>query len=145
MWPPSPPNWLRLCNFYITRQDEAIWLDGFGLKWPMCRDRHPEFSRKSCQIWQNWVSGRSEIWQFGTCQEAGGPGIHLGGSVLMSGPHKPNYFLIWAIWGSVRAYFSLFSIIWGSRWSKKVPRSGHLTVWGARARRAQCPGPCGLV
>ena len=31
----------------------------------------------------------------------------------MSGPQKPNYFLIWSILGSVRAYFLIFPIIWG--------------------------------
>ena len=32
IWLPSHPNWLKLRNFYITRKDEAIWLNGFGLK-----------------------------------------------------------------------------------------------------------------
>ena len=76
----------------------------------MCRDRHPEIFWKSGQIWQNLVSGRGEIWQFGFSQGPGGAGIHLAGSVLMSGPQKPNHFPIWAIWGSVRANFP---IIWG--------------------------------
>ena len=31
----------------------------------------------------------------------------------MSGPQKPNYFLIWAIWGSVRAYFPILSYYLG--------------------------------
>ena len=71
----------------------------------MCRDRHPEIFWKSGQIWQNYQSWRGEIRQFGFSQGPGGSGIHPGGFVLMSGPQKPNYFLIWAIWGSVRAYF----------------------------------------
>ena len=54
----------------------------------MCRDRHPEIFQKSGQIWQNDQSGRDEIWQFGFSQGPGGAGIHLGGSVLMSGPKK---------------------------------------------------------
>ena len=81
----------------------------------MCRDRHPEIFWKSGQIWQNDPSWRGEIWEFGISQGPGGAGIHPGGFVLMSGPQKPNYFLIWAIWGSVRAHFP---IIWG------------FTLWG---------------
>ena len=79
----------------------------------MCRDRHPEIFWKSGQIWQNFESGRGEIWQFGFSQGPGGAGIHPGGFVLMSGPQKPNYFLIWAIWGSVRAYFPILSYYLG--------------------------------
>ena len=75
----------------------------------MCRDRHPEIFGKSGQIWQNDQSGRGEIWEFGFSQESGGAGIHPGELVLMSGPQKPDYFLIWAIWGSVRAYFPSIS------------------------------------
>ena len=52
IWLPSHPNWLKLETFDITRQDEAIWLKQFGLKWPMCRDRRPEISWKPGQIWQ---------------------------------------------------------------------------------------------
>ena len=74
----------------------------------MCRDRHPEIFWKSGQIWQNDQSGRGEIWQFGFSQGPGGAGIHLGGFVLMSGPQKLNYFLIWAIWESARVYFPIF-------------------------------------
>ena len=79
----------------------------------MCRDRHPEISWKSGQIWQNDLSGRGDIWQFGFSQGPGGAGIHPGGFVLMSGPQKPNYFLILAIWGSVRAYFPILSYYLG--------------------------------
>ena len=79
----------------------------------MCRDRHPEIFWKSGQIWQNDPSGRGEIWEFGFSQGPGGAGIHPGGFVLMSGPQKPNYFLIWAIWGSVRAYFPILSYYLG--------------------------------
>ena len=79
----------------------------------MCRDRHPEIFWKSGQIWQNVVSGRGEIWEFGFSQELGGAGIHPGGFVLMSGPQKPNYFLIWAISGSVRAHFPILSYYLG--------------------------------
>ena len=71
----------------------------------MCRDRHPEISRKSGQIWQNLVSGRGNIWQFGFSQESGGAGIHPVGFVLISGSQKPNYFLTCGIWGSVRLSF----------------------------------------
>ena len=71
----------------------------------MCRDPHPEIFWKSGQIWQNCGSGRREIWQFGFSRESGRAGIHPGGFVLVSGPQKPNYFLIWAIWESVPAYF----------------------------------------
>ena len=77
----------------------------------MCRDRHPEIFWKSGQIWQNLVSGRGEIWEFGFSQGPGGAGIHLGGSVLMSGPQKPHYFRIWAISGSVRANFPSISYL----------------------------------
>ena len=94
----------------MTRQDKAIWLNRFGLKWPMCRDRHLEIFWKSGQIWQNFVSGMGEIWQFGFSQSPEGAGIHPGRFVLMSGLQKPNCFFIWAIWGSVRAYSP---IIWG--------------------------------
>ena len=31
----------------------------------------------------------------------------------MSGPQKLNYFIIWAIWGSVRAYFPIISYYLG--------------------------------
>ena len=31
----------------------------------------------------------------------------------MPGPQKLNYFLIWAIWGSVRAYFPILSYYLG--------------------------------
>ena len=79
----------------------------------MCRDRHPEIFWKSGQIWENLVSGRCEIWEFGFSQGPGGAGIHPDGFVLMSGPQKLYYFLIWFIWGSVRAYFPIFPIIWG--------------------------------
>ena len=79
----------------------------------MCRDRHPEIFWKSGQIWQNDQSGRGEIWEFGFSQGPGGAGIHPGGFVLMSGPQKLNYFLIWAIWGSVRAYFPIISYYLG--------------------------------
>ena len=79
----------------------------------MCRDRHPEIFWKSGQIWQNDPSGRRKIWEFGFSQGPGGAGIHPGGFVLMSGPQKPNYFPIWAIWGSVRAYFPILSYYFG--------------------------------
>ena len=105
---------MRLCDFYITGQGEAIWLNGFGLKWPMCRDRHPEIFWKSGQIWQNDPSWRGEIWEFEFSQDPGGAGIHPGGFVLMSGPQKPNYFLIWAIWGQFGPIFPYYPIIWGS-------------------------------
>ena len=77
----------------------------------MCRDRHPEIFWKSGEIWQNWVSGRGEIWQFGISQGPGGAGIHPGGFVLVSGPQKPDYFLIGAIWESVRANFPIYLIV----------------------------------
>ena len=31
----------------------------------------------------------------------------------MSGPQKPNYFLIWAIWGSIRPHFRIISYYLG--------------------------------
>ena len=79
----------------------------------MCRDRHPEIFWKSGQIWQNDPSCRAEIWEFGFSQGPGGAGIHPGGFVLMSGPQKPDYFLIWAIWGSVRGHFPILSYYLG--------------------------------
>ena len=56
---------------------------------------------------------KGEIWQFGFSQGPGGAGIHPGGFVLMSGPQKPNYFPIWAIWGSVRTNFPILSYYLG--------------------------------
>ena len=63
---------------------------------------------ESGQIWQNLVSGRGEIWKFGFCQGPGGAGIHLGGSVLMSGPQKPNYFLNLVHLGITSGLFSCY-------------------------------------
>merc|ERR1712185_728412 len=57
-----------------------------------------------------WEWRNMGVWIF---QESGGAGIHPGGFVLMSGPQKPNYFLIWAIWGSVRANFPILSYYLG--------------------------------
>ena len=92
----------------------------------MCRDRHPEIFWKSGQILQNWGFGKGEIWEFGFSQGPGGAGIHPGGFVLMSGPQKPNYFPIWAIWGSVRANFPILSYYlgvppWVPYWPLLVP------------------------
>lgn len=110
IWLPTFPNELKLDSFDIGGQGEAIWLNGFDLKWLMCRDLHPEIFWKSGQIWQKDQYGRGEIWEFGFSQGPGGARIHLGGLGVMSGPKKPHYFLIGAIWGSVRVYFL---IIWG--------------------------------
>ena len=65
-----------------------------GRTWPqmayVSRSSSGDFP-ESDWTWQNLVSGRGEIWQFGFCQGLVGPGIHLGGCVLMSGRQKPNY------------------------------------------------------
>ena len=95
----------------ITCQDEAIWLNGFSLQWPMCRDRLPEIFWNSGQIWENLESGRGETWEFGFCQGPGGAGIHLGEFVLMSGPQKPNYFLFGPFGGQLGPMFPLYLII----------------------------------
>ena len=42
-WPLRPPIGLRFGSFAITRRGLTDPLDGFGLKRPMARDRHPAF------------------------------------------------------------------------------------------------------
>ena len=93
----------------------------------MCRDRHPEIFWKSGQIWQNDPSGKGEIWEFGFSQGPVGAGIHPGGFVLMSGPQKPNYFPIWAIWGVSSGQFSHSILLFGG--SPWVPIGPYWPLW----------------
>ena len=48
---------MKLETFDVTRQAKAIWLDGFGLKWPMYRDRHPEISQNLARFSKIWCLG----------------------------------------------------------------------------------------
>ena len=44
-WPLRQPIGLRFDSFAITRRSQTVPGDGFGLKGPMARDRHPAFFR----------------------------------------------------------------------------------------------------
>ena len=106
----------------------------------MCRDRHLEIFWKSGQIWQNLVSGRDEIWEFGFSQGPGGAGIHPGGFVLVSGPQKTFFSPFGPFGGQFGPIFPFYPIIWGfpllapigSYWLLVVAGAGKLSQGDTR-------------
>ena len=94
--------------FDVGGQGEAIWLNGFGLKWPMCRDRHPEIFWKVGQIWQNSGSGRGIFSDFSDFpqmenRDLGWTGLGLGSPKTLFSAKKHRFLSI--VWP--------FPIIWG--------------------------------